>query len=157
MWDTVKWKSLSRVRLFGTPWTIQSMEFSRPESWSGLALSVSRRSSQPRIVTHTAGRVFTSWATGKPKNTGVGSLSLLQGIFPIQESNWGLLHCRRILFFLLLLFAGGFFTNWAIREAQGNTESIQIRRELVSNLSKRISAKRIWTNLEITTHGTRSC
>ncbi|KAB0384430.1 hypothetical protein FD755_006347, partial [Muntiacus reevesi] len=30
----------------------------------------------------------------KPKNTGVGSLSLLQGIFPTQESNWALLHCR---------------------------------------------------------------
>ena len=28
-------KSLSRVRLFATPWTIQSMEFSRPEYWSG--------------------------------------------------------------------------------------------------------------------------
>ena len=27
---------------------------------------------------------------GKPKNTGVGSLSLLQGIFPTQESNPGL-------------------------------------------------------------------
>ena len=26
-----KWKSLSRVRLFVTPWTVQSMEFSRPE------------------------------------------------------------------------------------------------------------------------------
>ena len=34
---------------------------------------------------------------GKSKNTGVGSLSLLQPIFPTQESNWGLLHCRRIL------------------------------------------------------------
>ena len=33
----------------------------------------------------------------KPKNAGVGSLSLLQGIFPTQESNQGLLHCRRIL------------------------------------------------------------
>ena len=31
---------------------------------------------------------------GKPKNTGVGSLSPLQQIFPIQESNQGLLHCR---------------------------------------------------------------
>ena len=30
-----KWKSLSCVRLFVTPWTIQSMEFSRPEYWSG--------------------------------------------------------------------------------------------------------------------------
>ena len=28
------------------------------------------------------------------QNTGVGSLSLLQGIFPTQESNWSLLHCR---------------------------------------------------------------
>ena len=34
----------------------------------------------------------------KPKNTGVGSLSLLQGIFPTQESNQGLLHCRWILY-----------------------------------------------------------
>ena len=32
------------------------------------------------------------------QNTGVGSLSLLQGIFPIQESNRGLLHCRWILY-----------------------------------------------------------
>ena len=31
------------------------------------------------------------------QNTEVGSLSLLQGIFPTQESNWGLLHCRQIL------------------------------------------------------------
>ena len=31
------------------------------------------------------------------QNTGVGSLSLLQGIFPTQGSNPGLLHCRRIL------------------------------------------------------------
>ena len=30
-----KWKSLSRVWLFATPWAIQSMEFSRPEYWSG--------------------------------------------------------------------------------------------------------------------------
>ena len=35
---------------------------------------------------------------GKPENTGVGSLSLLQGIFPTQELNWGLLHCRWILY-----------------------------------------------------------
>ena len=32
------------------------------------------------------------------KNIGVGSLSLLQGIFPTQESNKGLLHCRGILY-----------------------------------------------------------
>ena len=33
----------------------------------------------------------------KPKNTGVGRQSLLQGIFQPQELNWGLLHCRWIL------------------------------------------------------------
>ena len=32
------------------------------------------------------------------KNTGVGCHSLLQGIFPSQESNLGLLHCRQILY-----------------------------------------------------------
>ena len=32
------------------------------------------------------------------QNTGVGSLSLLQWIFPTQESNRGLLHCRWILY-----------------------------------------------------------
>ena len=29
------WKLLSHVWLFAMPWTIQSMEFSRPEYWSG--------------------------------------------------------------------------------------------------------------------------
>ena len=32
------------------------------------------------------------------QNTGVGSLSLLQGIFPNQGSNQGPLHCRQILY-----------------------------------------------------------
>ena len=32
------------------------------------------------------------------QDTGVGSLSLLQGIFPTQGSNLGLPHCRRILY-----------------------------------------------------------
>ena len=30
-----KWKLLSPVQLFVTPWAIQSLEFSRPEYWSG--------------------------------------------------------------------------------------------------------------------------
>ena len=34
------------------------------------------------------------------KNTGVGSHSLLQGIFLTQRSNLGLLHCRQILYHL---------------------------------------------------------
>ena len=40
---------------------------------------------------------------GKPKKTGLGSLSLLQGIFPAQELNRGLLHCRWILYQLSYL------------------------------------------------------
>ena len=42
-----------------------------------------------------------SWLSeppGKFKNTGVGSLALLQGIFPTQESKQGLLHFRWILY-----------------------------------------------------------
>ena len=35
-----------------------------------------------------------------PKNTGVGSHSLLQGIFLTQGLNLGLLHCRQILYHL---------------------------------------------------------
>ena len=52
-----KWKSLSQVPLFVTPWS----------PWSSPG-----------------------------QNTGVGSLSLLQGIFPTQGSNPGLPHCRWI-------------------------------------------------------------
>ena len=57
MW---KWKSLSHVQLFFTPWTVCS----------------------------------------PGQNTGVGSYSFLQGIFPTQGSNPGLLHCRQILYCL---------------------------------------------------------
>ena len=32
--NSFQWKLLSRVLLFMTPWTIQSIEFSRPEYWS---------------------------------------------------------------------------------------------------------------------------
>ena len=48
-----------------TPWTIQSMHFSRLEHWGG-SLSLSRGSSQPRDrtqVSRMAGGLFTSWAT----------------------------------------------------------------------------------------------
>ena len=37
---------------------------------------------------------------GNPKNSGVGSHSLLQGIFLTQGLNLGLLHCRQILYHL---------------------------------------------------------
>ena len=59
----------------------------------------SRGSSQPRdwTVSHIAGDSLPAEPQGKPKNTGVGSLFLLQQIFPTQELNRGLLHCRQIL------------------------------------------------------------
>ena len=52
---------------------------------------------EPRSSTLQADSVL-SEPPGKPKNTGVGSLSLLQGIFLTQESNQGLLHYRWILY-----------------------------------------------------------
>ena len=84
-----------------------------------LAISFSRGSSQPRDwtwVSCIAGRLLTGWVrreVQKSESDSVlfGSLwllqarilewvafSLLQWIFPTQESNWGLLHCRRILY-----------------------------------------------------------
>ena len=106
--STWKWRLLSRVQPFATPWTMLSMEFSRPD-------------------------------------TGVGSLSFFQGIFPAQASNLGLPHCGwildqlshkgspRILEWVAYPFsrrfslprnrtlvswiAEWFFTNWAIRVA----------------------------------------
>ena len=88
--------------------------------------------------------LYSSW-NSSGQNTGVGSHSLLQGIFPIQGSNPGLPRCRRILYQLIhkgslrilewvaypfssrssqsrnrigvSCIAGRFFTKWAIREA----------------------------------------
>ena len=44
-----------------------------------------------------ATRLLCPW-NSPGKNTGVGSLSFLQGIFPTQGLNPGLLHCRHILY-----------------------------------------------------------
>ena len=64
-----------------------------------VAFPFSRGSSQPRDRPRSPTLQANSLPAephGKPKNTGVGSLSLLQGIFLAQELNRGLLHCRRI-------------------------------------------------------------
>ena len=89
-----------------------------------VAIPFSRASSRPRDRTRIsciAGRFFMFWATSESEscsvvsdslwphglyspwnspgqNTGVGSLSLLQGIFPTQGSNPGLPHCRWFLY-----------------------------------------------------------
>ena len=106
------------------------------------------------------------------QNTGVGGLFLLQGIFPTQGSNPGLLHCRRILYQLshqgslrilkqvsypfsrgssqprnwtrLFWMAGGFFTNWAIREAHGILHS-----------TKKKWAIKTWTMMKTEMHITQ--
>ena len=62
-----------------------------------VAMTSSRGSSQPRSPSLQVDSLL-SEPPGKAKNAGVGSLSLLQRIFPTQESNQGLLHCRRILY-----------------------------------------------------------
>ena len=68
------------------------MEFSRPEYWSiSLLQGIEPRS--PALQVNS----LPAELHGKPKSTGVGILSLLQQIFPTQESNQGLLHCRRII------------------------------------------------------------
>ena len=61
-------KSLSRVWLFATPWTVapSSMGFSRQEYWSGLPFPSPGRSSRPRDWTRVSCIVsscFTVWAT----------------------------------------------------------------------------------------------
>ena len=74
-------------------------EFSREEYWSGLSCPPLRDRPNPGIEPRSPALQADSLPNeppGKPKNTGVGSLSLLQGIFPTQELNWGLLHCRWI-------------------------------------------------------------
>ena len=67
-----------------------------------VAFPFSRGSSQPRdrtqVVSILQSALQTDSLPGKPKNNVAGSLFLLQEIFPTQESNWGLLHCRWILY-----------------------------------------------------------
>ena len=107
------------------PWTAAhqttplSMGFPRQGYWSGLLFSSQGDLPDPGIKPASpalAGRFFTTESLGKPlkerrcavlshsfmsdslpMNTGVGSLSLLQGIFLTQKSNRGLLHCRWII------------------------------------------------------------
>ena len=74
--------------------------FSRQEYWTALPCPSPGDLPNPGIKSRSLmlQNSLPSGQRGKLKNTGVGSLSLLQGIFPTQESNWGLLHCRWILY-----------------------------------------------------------
>ena len=100
-----KWKLLSCVRLFATPRTVESMGFSRPEHWSGWPFpspgDLPNPGIKPRSPTLQSGSLPAE-PQGKPKNTVLDSLSLLQRNFPTQELNGSLLHCRWILYQLEL-------------------------------------------------------
>ena len=66
-----------------------------------VAVLFSRGSSQPGIEPRSPTLQADSLPAeppGKTPNTGVGSLSLFQQIFLIQEQNRGFLHCRQILY-----------------------------------------------------------
>ena len=94
----------SCVRLFATLWSVVrqaplSMEFSRQEYWSGLPFPPPGDLPNPGIEPRSPTLQADS-SQGKPKNTELGSLSLLQGIFWTQDLNRGLLHCRQILYHL---------------------------------------------------------
>ena len=107
-----KW--LSRVRPLATPRTTQSMEFSRPEYWNGEPSPSPGDLPSPGIEPRSPALQVDSLPAeppGKPKNTGVGSLALLQQISPTQEMNRGLPHGRRIL-----LSKGSLFWGPALRQ-----------------------------------------
>ena len=97
---------LSHVPLLATPGTVAHqaplpMRLSGQEYWSGLPCPPLGDLSNPGIKPRPSTLQVDSLPTkppGKPVNTGVGSLSLLQGIFLTQESNQGLLRCRQILY-----------------------------------------------------------
>ena len=77
------------------------MELSRLEYWSGQAFPSPGDLSNPGIEPRSPALQADSLPAkpqGKPKNAGVGRLSLLQWIFLTKEWNWGLLHCRQILY-----------------------------------------------------------
>ena len=97
-------QSLSCVWLFETPWTAAcqdplSLGFSKQEYWRRLACPPPEDLPNPGIEPRSPALQMDSLPSepaGKPKDSGVSSLSLLQRIFQTQESNRGLLHFTRI-------------------------------------------------------------
>ena len=88
-----------------SPWTVAhqaplSMGFYRQEYRSGFPClppgDLPNPSIEPRFPAWWADSL-PSEPPGKPKNTGMGSLSLLQGNLATQQSNQSLLHCSLIL------------------------------------------------------------
>ena len=95
--EKTSWK-LENILMHEVKWKLLIPQ-ARILEW--VAFPFSRRSSQPRDQTHVSSLQADSLPAepqGKPKNTGVDSLSLLQRIFLTQGSNQGLLHGRQIVY-----------------------------------------------------------
>ena len=94
--DSLRSHGLQPARLL-CPWGF----FRQEEYWSGLPCPPPGNLPNPGTE-HRSPPLQTdslpSEPPGKPKNTGEGSLPLLQGIFPTQELNRDFLHCRKILY-----------------------------------------------------------
>ena len=93
--DSLQPRGLQPARIF-RPW-----RFSRQEYCSGLPFPPPGDLPNPGIEPSSPSLQVDSLPTkppGKAKNTGVASLSHLQAIFLVQESNQSLLHCRQILY-----------------------------------------------------------
>ena len=83
-----------------------SVGLSRQEYWRGLPCPPLGNLPNPGIKPRSPALQLDSIPSeppGKPRNTVMGSLSLLQEIFPNQESNWGFLHYSWILYQLSYL------------------------------------------------------
>ena len=120
------------------------MEFSRQEYWSGLLCPSPGDLPNPGIEPRSSALQDDSLPAepqGKPKNTGVGSLSLLQQIFLTQELNHGLLHLRQILYQLsyqgsptichvidldLFIITVRYFANFSCIRCLGESEATQL-------------------------------
>ena len=96
-----KWKWLSHLWLFATPWTVSPWDSPghsiRVGSHSLLLVIFPTQGSKPGLP-HCKWDPLPTEPPAKFRNTGVGSLSLLQQIFLTLELNQSLLHCRKILY-----------------------------------------------------------
>ena len=81
-------------------WSLVGAIYGVTQSWTRLKCCSSSSSSKSHSVVSNSlwpHKLYGPW-NSQGQNTGVGSLSFLQGIFPTQGSNPGLPHCRQILY-----------------------------------------------------------
>ena len=145
-WSPLTLDELIYLRFIRSKYNIIQLNKKGPHRWSCESRSVVSDYLRPHGL-------YSPWHS-PGQNTAVGSLSLLPGIFPTQGLNPGLPHCRQILFQLshkrsprtlewvaypfssgsswprnqteVSRVAGGFFTNWAIRETLDDQSSIKL-------------------------------